>query len=292
MRATGPALLPHLARIAVALGDREWMQAVYDQLAPHAAKMVLHGAIPVCEGPVAYPLGRLAAALGRTDEAAALLRDAVARAERAGVSGYAELARRALAELAGPAPPPAETPPQLERDGELWVLRHAGREVRLKDSKGLAYLAALVGEPGRTFHVADLVVRGEPGAMSDAEARGAGLSIGRLGDAGELLDARARASYRRRLDELRDTLDDAEQRGDRAAIARCRAEREALASELARAVGLGGRGRRAGAASERARINVQRRIRGVLTRIAEVDPALARYLDRRVKTGSLCSFEL
>ena len=74
-------------------------------------------------------------------------------------------------------------------------------------------------------------------------------------------------------------------------VDRLRAEREALADELARAVGLGGRARRAGAVVERARINVQRRIRDALTRIARVDAPLGRYLDRRIRTGSFCSFE-
>ena len=183
----------------------------------------------------------------------------------------------------------------LQRDGELWILSHDGRQVRLKDSKGLGYLAALLGEPGREFHVGDLVgiVASEApvACVSDADAREAGLSVGGLGDSGEILDARARAAYRKRLDDLRDALEDAEERGDRQGMARLRAEREILSDELARAVGLAGRARKAGSASERARINVQRRIRDVLTRISEVDAPLARYLDRRVKTGSFCSFE-
>jgi hypothetical protein len=64
-----------------------------------------------------------------------------------------------------------------------------------------------------------------------------------------------------------------------------------LADELARAVGLGGRDRRAGSASERARINVQRRIRDVLTRVAELDASLGRHLELHVKTGVFCSWE-
>jgi hypothetical protein len=295
--AAGPALLVRLARIAVGLGRRDWMPGLLARLEPHAAQMALNGAVPVCDGPVAYYLGRLAAGLGDVDAAAAHLRDALARAQRAGFPAYAELAQRALAALpvAGVRPTASagvESPPRLERDGELWVLSHGSRRLRLKDSKGLAYLAALLDEPGREFHVGDLVARsGELAAMSEAAARADGLTIGGPGDAGELLDARARAGYRQRLERLRDALDDAEQRSDRAAIARIRAEREQIADELARAVGLGGRARRAGAAAERARINVQRRIRDVLTRIADVDAPLARYLDHRVKTGSFCSFD-
>jgi hypothetical protein len=41
---------------------------------------------------------------------------------------------------------------------------------------------------------------------------------------------------------------------------------------------------------ERARINVQRRIRDVIQRVEEHDPALARYLTATIKTGVFCMF--
>ncbi len=63
-----------------------------------------------------------------------------------------------------------------------------------------------------------------------------------------------------------------------------------LAAELGRAVGLGGRSRRAGAAAERARSAVQRRIKNALDRIAEHAPALAAYLGKTVRTGNFCVF--
>jgi hypothetical protein len=65
---------------------------------------------------------------------------------------------------------------------------------------------------------------------------------------------------------------------------------EMLAAELGRAVGLGGRVRRAGGAAERARSAVQRRIKNALDRIGEHAPALAAYLGRTVRTGNACVF--
>ena len=50
-------------------------------------------------------------------------------------------------------------------------------------------------------------------------------------------------------------------------------------------MGLGGRARRAGAAVERARSNVQKRLRAVIRKLAETAPALARHLDSEIKTG-------
>jgi hypothetical protein len=66
-----------------------------------------------------------------------------------------------------------------------------------------------------------------------------------LGDAGVLLDATAKAAYRARLAELRAELEEAEGFNDPARAAKARQETEFLVAELARAVGLGGRDRRA-----------------------------------------------
>jgi hypothetical protein len=63
-----------------------------------------------------------------------------------------------------------------------------------------------------------------------------------------------------------------------------------LGAELGRAVGLGGRSRRAGGAAERARSAVQRRIKNAIGRIGEHDAALAALLSRTVRTGNYCIY--
>jgi hypothetical protein len=72
--------------------------------------------------------------------------------------------------------------------------------------------------------------------------------------------------------------------------AQAEAEREFLARELARAVGLGGRDRRAGAASERARSAVTRAIRQGLSRIREHNRPLGAHLDGTIRTGTYCAY--
>ena len=73
-------------------------------------------------------------------------------------------------------------------------------------------------------------------------------------------------------------------------LERVRGEADALRAELARAVGLGGRVRRAGSAAERARVNVQRRIADAIHRIQERDAALGQHLARAVRTGAYLSY--
>ncbi len=63
-----------------------------------------------------------------------------------------------------------------------------------------------------------------------------------------------------------------------------------LAEQLASAVGLGGRDRKAASNVERARVNVQRRLKDAIRRIAEHDAALGRYLDATVRTGTYCVY--
>ncbi|BDG05646.1 ATP-binding protein [Anaeromyxobacter oryzae] len=296
LSALGPALLGLALPICLRLGDAEVLRSMYERLLPFGARNAVNVGLLVCDGPVAYHLGCLAERLGDRDQAAAHLREAVALCRHCGFGLLEDRARRALEALGPGAParaPEAEPPPRLHQDGEFWTLSHGGRQARLRDSKGLHYLAALLRDPGRELHVGDLVTlaAAQADASGVAELRASGLAVDGPGDAGELLDARAKAAYRRRLEQLKDALEDAEERGDREGVARLEHERDVLASELARAVGLGGRDRRASSISERARVNVQRRIRDVLTRVAEVDPALARHLELHVKTGVFCSWK-
>jgi hypothetical protein len=111
-----------------------------------------------------------------------------------------------------------------------------------------------------------------------------------LGDAGELLDARAKAAYRARLGELAAELEEAQRWNDPGCASTAAAERDFLLGELARAVGLGGRDRRAASHAERARLNVTRAIRAAMANLARANPALGRHLAATIRTGRYCSY--
>jgi hypothetical protein len=189
------------------------------------------------------------------------------------------LLRRRLSQSPVPVSPAKkqERAPQftLHREGDYWSVAVGSDVCRIKDGRGIQMLAELCSHPGREFHVLTLM-----GSDDAAD-----------GDAGALLDDEAIADYRARVAELDEELAEADSWADPARAAKARAERDAIAAELARAVGLGGRERRAGNAAERARTNVQRRIRGTIRKIAESLPGLGAYLERAVKTGTFCSYE-
>jgi hypothetical protein len=191
-----------------------------------------------------------------------------------------------LRRLARSAPAgPAVGTASLARDGKWWVASSDGSSVRLPDTKGLRYLAELVACPGIERHVLDLVDRVEGVPMAGAPDRRA------LGDAGALLDARARTAYRHRIEQLRADADEALAAGRLEAAEAAQAELDELVHELARAFGLGGRDRRAASAAERARLNVTRAVRAATARLAEALPGAGDALDRRVRTGMYCVYE-
>lgn len=183
----------------------------------------------------------------------------------------------------------------IRREGDYWTLVYEGSVARLRDSKGLRHLSRLLAAPGREFHAVDLEAAEAPGRPPAhrlaAQAVAGALEVrADLGDAGEMLDARAKAEYRARLQDLQAELDEAESFNDPVRAARAREEMDHLVRELARAVGLGGRDRRAASHAERARLNVTRAIKAALDNIARSHPALGRHLRNTIRTGRYCSY--
>jgi hypothetical protein len=185
---------------------------------------------------------------------------------------------------------PASSVPLFRREGDYWTIAFDGPPVRIRDSKGMSYLARLLAAPSREVHAVDLV-------RGDARTSGAGqyadkeeqLNIAE-GDAGPMLDAEAKSAYRLRLAELDTELREAEEWNDPERASRAQLEREMLVHELSAAVGLGGRDRSSGSPAERARISVTRAIRSAVRHIAEQDPALGAHLDATIRTGAYCAY--
>ena len=190
----------------------------------------------------------------------------------------------------------------FRKEGEYWTLGFVGKSFRLKDAKGLGYIGHLLRHPGTEFHVLDLV-GGIAGQHDDDEAgqqrlpRGdedlekSGIHVGSLGDAGEMLDEQSKSAYRERLSDLHEELKEAKERGNVERAEQAEQEIEALTRELSRAVGLGGRNRRAMSASERARQSISKTIKSVLDRVAQSDAALADFFARCIRTGNFCSYQ-
>lgn len=143
----------------------------------------------------------------------------------------------------------------------------------MPDAKGLRDLAVLVGNPGLAMHAVELHTGRPPRTGAD-----------------DILDNRAKAAYRRRLTGLEADLAEADADNDTYRAEKLRAERDALITELSAAIGLGGRNRRLGDDSERARKAVTARIRESIGRIDRVLPELGEHLRDSIQTGTWCSY--
>jgi hypothetical protein len=311
-----------LAEAIVRLDDIERARMIYELLLPFAGRNVTTPQA-IFAGPVARFLGILAAACGESDAALAHFasaRDAAAKMGappmglRADVDEADMLVRRnaagdrerALELLAAAAPIAAELSEDalearievlksalggegqvaetatipgkpaaawLRREGDVWAFELHGRSLRVRDGKGVRCLATLLANPGVEIHALELAGSDAPGT----------------GDAGPLLDTEAKAAYRARVEDLRAEIEEGEAFNDPERASRARDEMEFLAAELAGAVGLGGRDRKAPSNAERARVSVTKAIRATIRRIAEHDADLARELETTVRTGAFCA---
>jgi hypothetical protein len=177
--------------------------------------------------------------------------------------------------------------------GDYWTLRYQGQTAILKATRGLDCLCYLLRHPGRDVHVTQLLGTSVdfplPAFLGGLEAGGDAVTAGRQ-DSGPILDSRAKAQYKRRINDLRKDVEEAERFNDSYRATRARGEMDAIAEQLAAAVGLGGRDRRSSSDSERARSAVTKRIKEAIHRIGKVIPPLGCHMAARIKTGYFCSY--
>ena len=183
----------------------------------------------------------------------------------------------------------------FRRDGDYWTISYEGKVFRLKHLKGLDCLAYLLSHPATEVHSSGLAAvmnklpSGDGPAVLDSQ--GDGGSAADLGDAGPILDDKAKNSYRHRLMELREELEQAKRIGDLGRAERAEREIDFVTEELSRAVGLGGRDRRAASSVERARLSVTKAIKSVVAKISQYDRELGDHLSTTVRTGTFCSYK-
>lgn len=185
-------------------------------------------------------------------------------------------ARRSSGEN-GRAAPAASDGNLWQRAGDVWTIHFSGKELHLKHKKGLADLARLLQNPGTEVHALELI----EGPAAERPLRPSSQPV---------LDERARAEYRERLDAIESELAEAEENHDLGRTERLAQEREALAAELASATGLRGRVRALNDPAERARKAVAARIRDSIAAVEAVCPELGAHLRQAVTTGVYCMY--
>jgi hypothetical protein len=222
---------------------------------------------------------------GDRERIAAMLEEAASLCDELGMTGLLER----FSDLRGR---PSEAVEAVFRhEGEFWTIAYGGQMCRLRDVKGLGYIASLLASEGRELHALELV-GAATGRSADARAPLAENDIvgSRPADADPLLDDQAKAQYGRRLQELEEELEQARDWGDTERAARLQDELDLLTQELARAVGLRGRDRTFSSPEERARISVTKAIKTAIRLIEKHCPKLAAHLEASIHTGRFCSY--
>ncbi|MFF7010412.1 ATP-binding protein [Streptomyces fimicarius] len=169
---------------------------------------------------------------------------------------------------------------EFRRNGPVWQLRWDGVTVHVPDAKGLRDLHSLLGLPGADVPAVRLLAP-EGGELV--------VAAGQLGG-DPVLDEEAKRRYKERLARLDAEIDRAAARDDTRQVETYDRERQALLDELRTAAGLGGRTRRLGDQTERARKTVTARIRDTLRKLETLHPALAAHLKASVTTGTTCAY--
>lgn len=162
----------------------------------------------------------------------------------------------------------------LSLEGAVWALTFAKHTVRVKDSRGMQYVAKLLREPKQEQPV---VLLSETVVESSAD--------------GPVLDAQAKRQYQERIHRLREELEEAEEFGQLERVARAKEELELLGDELARAVGLGRRDRVQNTTQEKARMRVTQAIRRAIANVTELHPKAGSHLQSAIRTGAFCAYD-
>ena len=304
-----------IGRARSAADELELVAARFESKALGAGAALARGKVRLADGDAAGAEQSLSEAVRLWNEVGAPYEGALARltlAEAHSASGNehrAALERQAASTiLDGIAAAPSVAPPVhvehhdardeqpvasvnvFRREGDYWSVIFDGHTVHVRDTKGMRHLARLLADPGREYHVLDLVAAETNRGAQVNSSPAADLPRSALGDAGGILDARAKDAYRRRLAEIDDDIEQARATGDAERAAQADIERDFLVRELARAFGLSGRERRAASASERARAGGTRAVRQAITRIGEHHPRLGEHLSRTIRTGTYCAY--
>lgn len=289
---------------AASLGERDLARHAYDLLAPFAARPIMPSVAVVCFGSAERTLGRAALTFGDVEAAVAHLERAVAanvrlanrpltacaRAElaealhlRGDHDRAAELLDQAVADAlamgmttraAGWAAQRSPHPITIRGTGDRWLLTHRDRKILVDDLVGMRYLAKLVDRPGTEFTALELA-----GGTQFAEPANHAV-----------IDAPARAAYRRRAHELVEAIAEARNNADTARVARLELEIDAITEELDRDTGQGGRVRHFAGPAERARTAVRKAITRAIDTVATEDTSAADLLRATVTTGYHCVY--
>jgi TolB-like protein len=181
--------------------------------------------------------------------------------------------RKETSDFSSPSPQSISSSNIFRKGTGLWEMSFEGESVFLPDVKGYHDLATLLSQPEMEFHCSELM----------------GQTV-RQDDSAFVMDEKARASYKKKIEELLSEIEEASEMSDSGRVALLQEEYEKLVDHLSSNLGLGGKTRKLDSPVEKARSAVTWRIRSAIKKIEAGHPQLSKHLTKSVKTGTFCSY--
>ena len=158
------------------------------------------------------------------------------------------------------------------KETDIWELSYDGQSIQLAEVKGFLDIQKLLANPMQSFHCAELM----------------GSVLTATGEV--LLDEKAKKAYQKKILDLRQDIETAENHNDFDRLSALEEEYEKMIHHLSESLGLKGKVRQAGNPVEKARSAVTWRIRNAIAKIEIVLPLLGKHLSNSIKTGTICSY--
>jgi hypothetical protein len=278
-----------LLEAALGTGERDIVEKAAELLRAYPGRAVINAGAVMFHATTGATLARAAAAQGAPEAALRFRETALATYDRIGARWWHDrLAGWAISGGVDARVAPIDTDSEPVGAGGasavrlhpaadgLWMIGPATHPVPVRALRGFDYLRHLLRRPDQPVPVLELVTGGT-GAVAES-----GL--------GEVLDRQALQAYRRRLQDIDRDLAEADDWSDVGRREALGIERDALLDQLAGAIDVHGRPRRAGASQERARVAATKAIHAAIARIGSVDGPLGRHLRATIRTGFQCCY--
>jgi len=184
---------------------------------------------------------------------------------------------------------------EFTKEGEYWSITFAGKNIKLKDCKGLQYIFHLISNPNKaipSIMLCQIVQRGDFISSNPSTLRYKDDNIHDIKAIiyDDILDIKAINSYKKRLSEIEVEIDEACRNNDIEKVSQLEKEKKQIKEELSQSLDKRGRSRKFTNEEERARQAISKAINRSLDKIKENHKELSKHLSNSLRLGRYNSY--
>jgi len=184
----------------------------------------------------------------------------------------------------------------FRKDGEAWTIAWQGKGFTYVEQIAYTYIRKLLQEQYRQFSLYELLsIPGMPlpdGVEDVASLRDSGFQVGQplSGNAGHVMDERARREIRAEMRKLDEVMEDAERLGEKERYEQTKAQKDNLRKSLIEAFNESGKPRQTSKEMAKALETVNRAFNRAFKHIRQYHPELADHLEQNIGRGYTRSY--